>query len=343
MTETGGVRAGIDTTAARDRAQRGENLRAVSGNSIFGPAAQISDQRKSLVRGLADSLVREVIEALRVAMAGNTPTSEMHRNFAAIPTVELAARLGELPVFRTPSMLGLLFRHADDHLFKQRLATLVSPMAGPIGRMAQSADPAMAQNAMALVIVMARRTDAAGTPVLPMDEVPRADLEHVIWQVAATLATLSAAIERDPALPLAARVVLSGHTPERAAGDRAAALATSIDRAGWARDELIVELIGSGALHVAAALLAVRCDLRHTDCLDILISDEPLCWAVLASGASLAGPRLFQLLAAGQGRAAAAADAEAHADRLGVAERDDILRDWRLDPGYRSARAAVRS
>ena len=333
----------IDTTAARTRAQRGEVLRAVSGNAIFGPAAQISDQRKSLVRGLADSLVREVSEVLRTAMAGHAPASEMHRSFTAIPVNALSARLGELPVFRTPAMLGLLFRHADDHLFHQRLATGVSPMAGPIGRMAQAADPAMAQNAMALVIAMARRSDAAGTPVLVMDEVPGPELEQVVWQVAATFGSLSPVVDRDPALPRAARALLSDHMPARAVGERAAILATSIERAGWGRDDLMIELITSGALQVAAALLAIRCNLRHTDCLDILISDEPLCWAVLATGASMPGAHLFAQLAAGQGRAAAAIEAEAHVARLGTTERDDILRDWRLDPVYRAARAAIRS
>lgn len=332
-----------DTTAARNRAQRGEDLRAVSGSSIFGPAAQISDQRKSLLRGLADSLAREVSQSLRLAMSGSSPASEVHGSFSVIPPVELANRLGELPVFRTPSMLGLLFRHTDEHLFHSRLGSAVPAMAGPIGRMAQSADPVLAQNAMALVIVMARRSDPAGIPLLSMDEVGRTDLEQVVWQVAATLGSLSDAIDRDPALPLAARMVLSDHAPERAVGERAMVLAGNLERTGWGGNDLILDLIASGAIHLAAALLAIRCDLRHSDCLDILISDEPLCWAVLTGGADLASPALFRLLADGQGRGSAATEAETHAAALSVADRDDILRDWRRDPVYRAARSAIQT
>ena len=331
-----------DTTAARNRAQRGERLRAVSGDSIFGPAARISDHRKSLLRGLADSLARDVVSALRLAMSGTSPISESQNSFSVIPMVELANRLGELPVFRLPSMLGLLFRHTDEHLFQQRLETRVSVMAGPVGRMAQSADPVLAQHAMALVIVIARRIDAVGTPSLSMDEVSRSDLEQVIWQVAATLGALSPDLDRDPSLSHAARMLLTEHAPERSVGERAMLLAGHIERAGWGSDNLIIDLITSGALHLAASLLAIRCDLRHADCLDILISDEPLCWAVLASGANLVSAPLFTLLATGQGRPASAAEAVAHAAGLTVETRNDILSDWRRDPVYRAARSLIR-
>ncbi len=347
MTSVGGDRFDAIESAARDRAQRADALRLAAAAGLFEPVGKLSDERRSLIRQVADALTSGVLEGMRGALAGDPLAGPLRAQLADVSDVDFANRFAALPVLRTPALLGHLFRRADEFRLVTRLRRL-PPADGrssdALGELSRASDPGLAQAAMAVVVAQAARLQTGGSPRLPADDLPGDLFETLAWEVAAAVRQVAQAEAFDAAIQRAVRVVLADLVPGRSVFQRAARLAGALVRTGQDQDRALIDLLASGALHAVAAMLGLRADLPLLDCFDMMLDDDPVCWSILAAGAGFdanAATQVFALLGAAHGRPAAADAALAQYRGMKALRRAEILAWWRLDPAYRAAYARI--
>lgn len=334
-------------TARQDDAARlllaAAHRRAVATTDLFLPdALRLSDRQRTTVRTLLEKLIRAIEDEIRAGLT--EPFSDYPALQAALASAHVqivVPLLAGCEALHDPELITILLRRVEEH----RIYRAADTSEDVLQYLIADADPALAAEAMAVLIGRSRRLDRFQEPVMACTELP-AEVQHrLVWTVAAALRRYMAeqhGIEpaaADAALAAAADSLIAAYDEGDSLEARSLRLAQRLAEVGRLDDTALLSSLTSGTLPLFLAALSIRAGLSYADVWDIL--SDP------------AGRGTVYLLrAAGISRRPAAAILIALAtapDEVGLASAVDLfdvtdeaaarraLSVWRLDPAYRAA------
>jgi hypothetical protein len=335
-----------DDARLLDAAAR-ERLSVAAADLDLPAALRLSEWERSTVAALAAKIVRTVEDELRATLIETALVRGHDAVRAAFSSAHVSIGGPILERSRAPldrPLVAALIRRADEHRrFRARAGAM--PL---LVELIQDADPAIAEQAMAILIAQSRRFDRFSEPAAARTELA-AELEHrLVWRVAAALRHYMVAthgvdpVAADTEIVAAAERLLAAYDEGDSLEARSLRLARRLDEIGRLDDELIERTLSEGSLPLFLAAVAVRTGLA-------LASG----WEILSDSRGR-GP-VFLLKAAGVERARAASillelasteeQVPAQVDLFDVTDisaAQDALRLWRVGSAYRDAIAELR-
>lgn len=326
---------------------------AVAATDLLLPeGARLTEWQRVTATNLLSRLIRSIEDALRMPLAERFADHEALAAALSSAHVPIA-----LPILERAGVLGdtdlgaVLVRRVEEHRFWKAH----SQDAGEdiLSELVRDPDPALASEAMELVIARSRRFDRFQEPVLGAVDLP-AELQHkLVWLVAAALRHY---VVQQHGLRAVDGAIASAATDfivdyDENAGVEAAAtrLARRLAGAGRLDGALLVRLLAEGMLPAFVAGLGVMAGLDHAAAWEVLSDPRGRGPALLARAAGL--PRDdaagMLLLLASRGRLFSGAEGDAAADQLDLFDTLDeagaaeVLRLWRIDPAYRASVARI--
>jgi uncharacterized protein (DUF2336 family) len=339
--------------AGRTRSARAE-LEAVAVDLFLPAEHRLTDQQRAIMIDVLAKLVAAVELEIRQYLGEELlrTASDVAAKLGAeaspvaYPLLEAAGQL------RDPALLRCVMQRAEEH----RLALAAGNGAidaasggGLVDALARSRDPELARRAVAYVVAEAKRRDRFREPLLLLDDLPVELAVRLHWQVAAALRRHLLArhvVEPstlDQALEAAARRALAEHGEGQGGYARAGRVAARLHELGELGDDFLVQALTQGHLALFISALAVRA-----------AADLDVVWRAVADRgrysllvllraievADAATATIIERLDADQPlmRTPAAQRAMLAAyGELDLADAQRLLREWRLDTGYRVA------
>lgn len=343
--ETGGDAARLLLAAARERF-------SVAAIDLLLPAgARLTEWQRVTAGALLGQLVRTIEDGLRAALAPALAGQEAIHAALASAHVPIALPLLERAnVLRDADLGTFLVRRVEEHRFHNADA------AGDlVQELIRGPDPALAAEAMALLIARSRRFDRFQEPVMAETELP-ADVQHrLVWMIAAALRHymvqqhgLDAGVA-DAAIAAAAGGLIANYDEGDSFDAHCARLVLLLDRAGRLDDALLLRMLDEGVLPLFVAAAAFRAALDHQAGWEVLSDPRGRGPALLLRAAGVArDPAAAILLAlASRGRLFSGAEGDAAVEQLRLfdatsdAAARETLHLWQVDPGYRAAIARL--
>jgi hypothetical protein len=336
MSETrssGGDRDGAAELLAAARAR----LSAAARDVALPPALRLTEWQRTIVSALLAGLVRSLEDELRVRLAALFQEEGLH---AALTSAHLPIAqpiLEEGSSLSDPGLIAALLRRAEEHRLQAQGDHRL------LGELAGDSDPAVAAEAMSLLILQSGRIDIFGEPVMGRSELP-AEVQHrLVWTIAAALrrymtrfhSVLPAAA--DSALSAAAADLLAGYDEGEGVEAHASRLARRLAELARLDDSFVAGLIPGAGLPLLLAALAVRGGIEPSAVWDLLSAPSGRGAALLLRAAALGRDSAASiLLQLGASEAAIPGQIDAF-EAFEAEEADAVLAPWRADQAYRSA------
>lgn len=316
--------------------------------------SRLSEWQRHTAATLLTCLVRSVEDSLRAALARHFAGHEaLH---AALTSTHVAIALPLLEraqVLRDPELGTVLVRRVEEHFFW----TENGPHEGDdlLSGLVRDGDETVAGEAMALLVARSRRFDRYQEPLLGHTDLP-ADLQHrLVWMAAAALRQYVTQQHElgggaaDAAIAEVAETMIASYDEGRTMEAAAMRLARRLAQLGRLEGTDLVAALEDGLLALFVAGIGVRCGLDYEASWEVLSDVEGTGPALLlrAGGISRQQAADILFLLNERGRLFSGQDGDAAARQFGLfdkaSERDaaDVLRLWRVDPGYRAAVARL--
>jgi hypothetical protein len=309
---------------------------------------RLTDWQRTTVSALLAKVVRTVEDELRTNIMeglgdGDDP---LH---AALSSAHVAIAMPILlraEILSDPSLIATLLRRTEEH---RQFRSRQSGEGGLLIELIRDEDPAVAEQAMAIVIGQSRRFDSFGEPSAARTELP-AELEHrLVWRVAAALRLYM--IERHEIAPAAADALavpaaerlLASYDEGDGLESRCMRLVRHLHARGRLDDGFAQRALAEVSLPLLVATLAVRASLSYASAWEILSDPRgrgPV--LLLKSGGGARAAAASILLALGSSEEAVAAQVDLF-DILHDEEARDALKLWQVNTGYREAVAELSS
>ena len=323
--------------AARARASAAAADLAIPGE------LRLTDRQRTTVANLLVRLLRSIEDELRSRLAAQFAEGPLHAALSSARVEIAVPLLLASTILSEPPLLDALLRRAEE----QRLHRAGGAENALLIELAGDPDPAIASEAMALLIAQSSRFDSFGEPLLNRSDLP-AELEHhLVWSTAAALRGYMIhrhgleAAAADVALNEAAISLLAVHDEGGTFEARCLRLARALRDGARLDDALLVRALEEGSVALFVAFLSVRTGLGA----------EPV-WEVLSARSGRGAVLLLRAASVGREAAGAAlmtlirdeAVFETLLDHYdGTTEEGArrLLSLWRADAGYRAAVARL--
>ena len=313
---------------ARPRAGR-DRLPVAMSDFFLDEGSRLTDEERALMAAMLRGLVAEIADELMAAL----PPIMAAR---AEPLRDgLYRKLRNARLLEHAGLVGLLLRRADEqqlsgHAMRgdQTLVALVS-----------DAESSVAEAAMALTLARGRRRDKFNRLGAEFDDLAAEDAVAMVHAVAAALRH-GLPEDDELALAVASQILLGRHDEGRRLEAAIAALARALEAVGRADDTMVRLLAQDGDAALLAGLLTRRAGIDQADAWQLFTTGEAMTLARLA-GCDRA--TAAQILAAFEplSNTHAAERLMDRFDNMDDASVEHHRRWLRLDPNYRSARAAL--
>lgn len=299
---------------------------------------RLGERQRFAVAALFAALVRRIEDELRTGLLPGLPMAGEALRAAlgsaglplALPALEAA---GPAVI---PGLLPRLLERAEEHRLAPADPHLLLALSG-------DDDPAIAAEAMRLLILQGSRLDAFQEPLIGADDLPAEILHRLVWTVAAALRTyvvrhqgVEAATADAAASAAAAHLLLAADEGDGvAAGARR--LVARLAVAGRLDDALTLRSLTEGGLPLFLAAVAARAQIDADSAWELLDEPSGRGAALLLKAAGLARETAATLLLhlfASEALAAAQLDLF---DMLREDEARRRLAPWQADPAYRAA------
>ena len=305
-----------------------DRLPVAMADFFLDEGSRLTDEERALMaamlRGLVADIADELIAALPPILGAK---AERLRD-------GLYRRLRDAGLLARAGVVALLLRRADE----QQLSGHANRSDETLGALVSDQDAAVADAAMALTLARGRRRDKFGRLGAEFDDLAAEDAVALVNAAAAALSQIGE--EAEQPLVTAAQLLLARHDEGRRLEAQVAHLSRALEASGRAGDDMIRQLAQDGDAALLVGLLARRSSVDQADAWRLFTGGDAMMLARLAECERAAAA---QILAAFEPMAGAAA-AERFIDRFDAIDDAAVeqRRRWlRLDPHYRSARAAL--
>jgi hypothetical protein len=330
--------------AARLLASARSRLFATAEDLAIPTGLRLTEWQRATLAALADALLSSIEDELRSALSERLSGAEAAQ--AALSSVRVAIALpilGSSGTLRAPALISSLLRRAEEH----RLQRGAPGDQGLLLDLAGDADPAVAGEAMALLVAQSGRVDPFHEPLIARTDLP-AELEHgLVWAVAAALRTYLTAqhgigsAAADEAVIASAGALLGRYDEGDTFDARCFRLARALDRAGRLDGAMIARTLAEAHLSLFLAAVALRTGLT-VDAAWELVSEPTGRGTILllkAAGASREeAAAIFLALQYPEQRLRERLD---DFDSVSAEAEARLLALWRAHPGYRAALAEL--
>jgi uncharacterized protein (DUF2336 family) len=332
-----------------------ERFSAAASDLLIPEQARLTEWQRLTAASLLANLVRAIEDSLRIDLSGRFPEHKAAQ--AALSSAHVAIALPILERARAlqdPDLSTILVRRVEEHRFwKEQAAEAGAEEL--LTELVRDSDPAVAEEAMALLVARSRRFDRFQEPVLGRADLP-ADLQHrLAWLVAAALRHYLTQQHRLPpgeadlAIEESASAFLAGYDEGEGMEARAMRLARRLHRAARLEGPVLARLLEDGNLPLFIAGAAVPCGLDHGAAWEILSDPRGRGPALLlrAAGLERGDAARILLLLNSRGRLFSGAEGDAAAAQLDLFDATqrpaalEVLRLWQADPAYRAAVARL--
>jgi hypothetical protein len=313
-------------------------LLAAASDLALPRGLRLSERQRILVASLFAELVRGLEDELRAYLLPRLEGAPEPLR-AALASAGLALAQPSLEAGGPAAIAGLLpilLERAEE----QRLAP---PEPRLLAELAGHADPAVAAEAMHLLVLLGTRFDPFQEPLAARGDLPAEVLHPLVWTVAAALRAYAVGrhgadpAALDEALRGAAGAILGAHDEGGGMPAAARRLVVRLEP----DDALAVRLLTEGALPLLIAFLAARAGLDRAAVWEMLDEPSGRGAAILLRAAGLgrdAAAALLLALARDEARVGAQLDLY---DTMPVDAARRALAPWQADPAYRAAIAEL--
>ncbi|WP_414899658.1 DUF2336 domain-containing protein [Sphingomonas flavalba] len=339
--------------AARAAESSHARLSGLLTDMFLPDAHRANDRTRAVMARLFDQLVGAVEADLRAIL---TPHFESEAPDVAVVlaservTIALPI-LHETGLLRDAELVQLLLARTEEHRIVLGLRRIAESGLDPAPALAPPDDVVAAAADHALRLAENDRIDAAYEPVMAASDLPAALLRRVVWRVAAALRDYLVRVRNvapevaDRHIAAAGAALLAAHDADATLEAAALRLAARWRELGVDDDARLHHALRQGRFVLFAAMLAVRAGIG-VELATAMAADRDIArLAVLLRGVGVdrdtAVMALFEMAAIHglpEQRLIACSDAY---DRLDPAVARASLQPPSLDPGYRSAVAAL--
>ena len=331
--------------AAQLLASARARVAAAAADLAIPAELRLTERQRATLSALLPKLLRTLEDELRAALA-ETFAQEPLRAALSSAHLDIAGPiLAQAGATGDSLLVGALLRRAEEHRLHRAggaESMLLIELAGDI-------DPAIASEAMALLITQSGRFDAFQEPLLVRTDLA-AELEHhLVWTVAAALRRYIveqhevSAAEADAKLAAAAMRLLADYDEGETLDAHCLRLARALRDAGRLDDAFTHRALAEAGLPLFLAILAVRTGLDGASVWEIVSARSGRGAALLLRAAGVAraeaGAILFDLT---RDEMTLVPQLD-YFDALTPADAAGLLILWRADPGYRAAVARLAS
>lgn len=317
---------------------------------------RLTEWQRLTAAALLVRLVRTIEDALRTDLAAAFADHEALSAALSSARVPIALPLLErAQVLRDVELGTLLVRRVEEHRYWTAHAEAEGSADHYLPALVRDSDPAIAAQAMALLVARSRRFDQYNEPILSDTELP-AELQHrLVWMVAAALrqymiqhhAVASGAA--DAAISAAAAALIGSYDEGQSLEASCVRLARLLDQSGRLDDASLVAILDEGVLPMFIAGIGARAALDYAAAWEVLSDPRGRGPALLLRAAGLgrevAASILLMLNRRGEMFSGAEGDSAAAQlelfDSTGEEAARAVLRLWQVDPGYRAAVARL--
>lgn len=331
-----------------------ERFAVAAADLLLPERSRLSDWQRSTASSLLLRLVRSIEDSLRAGLAGRFEGHEALNAALGSTNVAIALPLLERAgVLRDGELGTVLVRRVEEHRYWKDSRT--SSGEDLLAKLVRDPDPAIASEAMSLLLARSRRFDRFQEPLLGETDLP-AELQHrLVWTTAAALRHYMVEQHNlpsgtaDAAIASAAGAVISGYDEGRTLEAGCMRLARALNGSGRLDGEALAQMLDQGLLPLFVAGLAARSALDYPAAWEILSDPQGRGSALLLRASAIARPEAARILLAlnGRGRLFSGAEADAVESQLGLFDSTsesaarEVLRPWQVDPGYRAAIARL--
>ena len=333
-----------------------ERFSIAATDLLLPETVRLTEWQRHTAAALLSRLIRTIEDALRADLADRVGGYEaLHASFSSAHVPIAQPMLERAQVLRDPELSTVLVRRVEEHRFWKGQRDSGHEPDVLLRELINDADAALAGEAMAVLIARSRRFDRFGDPGFARTDLA-ADLHHkLVWMVAAALRQYMVqhhavpSREADGLIADATQKHLAGYdegTSLDAACTRLARRLAELDRLD---DPLLERMLDDGMLPMFIAAIGVRVGLNYDSAWEVLSDPRGMGPAILLSAAGFARNRaaaIFLILNS-RGRMFSGQEGDATEYQLGIFEGADeslaldILRLWKVDPGYRAAIARL--
>jgi hypothetical protein len=332
--------------AAQLLASARARVSAAAADLAIAGELRLTERQRATLSALLPRLLRSIEDELRAALVGafddpalDAALSSAHLDIAG-PILDAAGASTD------PMLLAALLRRAEEHRL-HRGATLAGNSL--LIDLAGDRDPAIASEAMALLIAQSGRFDRFQEPLLVRSDLP-AELEHhLVWTVAAALRLYAVqrhrvrAAEVDDALAAAAIALLARYDEGDTLDAHCLRLARALRDAGRLDDVLVARALAEAGLPLFLGCLSVRIELDMPALWEIMLAPGGHGAALLLRAAGVGRDTAGEILLGLIRDQASLVPQLDHYDGLSAADAEGTLALWRADPLYRAAVARLAS
>ena len=326
--------------ASRLLASARARVSAAAADLAISSDLRLSERQRATISALRPKLVRTVEDELRSGLVDSFDDDALRASLSSAHLDIAGPILDQQLASADPLLVAALLRRAEEHRLHRAGAGAENAM---LIDLAGDSDPAIAGEAMALLIAQSRRFDPFQEPILVRTDLP-AELEHhLVWTIAAALRQYIvqhhrvAAAAADDALARAASSLLAGYDEGETLDAHCLRLARALRDSGRLDDAFTRRALAESGLPLFLAILGVRLGLDTASVWEVLSARTAHGAAVLLRAAGIArdeaGAILFILI---QDELALVPQLDLF-DGLSDADAADLLTLWRADPDYRAA------
>lgn len=333
-----------------------ERFSIAATDLLLPETARLTEWQRLTAATLLSRLIRTIEDALRSDLADRLAAHEaLHASLSSAHVPIAQPMLERAQVLRDSELSTVLVRRVEEHRFWKSQRDRGHEPDSLLRELINDADADLAGEAMSVLIARSRRFDGFGEPVFARTDLA-ADLHHrIVWMVAAALRQYMVqhhavpSREADGMIADAAQALLAGYdegTSLDAASMRIARRLFELDRLD---DALFERMLDDGMLPMFIAAIGARVGLNYESTWEVLSDPRGMGPAILLRAGAFARPRaaaIFLVLNS-RGRMFSGQEGDATEYQLGIFDGTDeslavdILRLWKVDPGYRAAIARL--
>lgn len=353
MAEPGPTRREGRSDAARLLLAAARERFAVAATDLLLPdRARLTEWQRLTAASLLTRLVRSIEDELRARLAVRFADHDaLHAALSSAHVPIALPILDRAQALRDSELTTILVRRVEEH----RFWTGRAPAEGDelLFELVRDRDPAVAAEAMELVIARSRRFDRFQEPVMGQAELP-AELQHrLVWIVAAALRHYVVQQHQvgqvDAAVEEAATGLIAGYDEGESLEARALRLVLRLQQHGRLDGAVLARSLSDGMLPLFIAGLAALCALDQTAVWEVLSDPRGRGPALLLRAADLERDEAASILLALNARGPLLSGAEGDAtaaqlelfDTVDLAAAQEVLRLWQAHPAYRASVARI--